>query len=83
MKQKLVNAGVFTKKRGVNEYVIDFSERKDAFSFFLAIYKGVITMIALSEMVGVYLPNIFERFGGLESAQDFKEAIAFEANKIK
>lgn len=76
MKQKLVDAGVFTKKKGVNEYVIDFDERYDAIAFFLAIYKGVVTMIALSELCGVYLPNIFERFGGLESARDFKE---FEA----
>lgn len=76
MKTKLVDAGVFTKKPGVNTYVIDFQERPDIISFFLALYKGIVTMIAVSEMFGVYLPNLFERFGGLESGRDFKE---FEA----
>ena len=76
MKTQLVEAGVFKKKPGVKPYVIEFDERHDAIAFFLALYKGVVTMIAVSEMFGIYLPNIFERFGGLESARDFKE---FEA----
>lgn len=76
MKEKLIEAGVLTKKPGVKEYVIDFDERPDVIDFFLALYKGVLNMVSLSEIAGCYLPNIFERFGGLDSARDFKE---FEA----
>lgn len=30
-------------------------------------------MIAISEMCGVYLPNISAQWGGLEAYQDFKD----------
>ncbi len=83
MKDMLITEGVLTKKPGVREYVIDFEERQDALLFFTEIYKGVVMMITLSEMFGVYLPNMFERFGGLESAQDFKEFEAKPKPKIK
>ena len=58
LKKILIDGEILVKEPGVNVFEIDFEERPDIMQTFFAMYKGIVTMIALSEMFGVYLPNI-------------------------
>jgi hypothetical protein len=58
LKTILIDGGILVKEPGVNVFEIDFDERPDIMLTFFSMYKGIVTMIALSEMFGVYLPNI-------------------------
>lgn len=73
LKKILIDGGILVKEASVNVFEIDFDERPDIMATFFAMYKGVVTMIALSAMFDVYLPNISAQWGGLEAWQDFKE----------
>lgn len=73
LKKILIDGEILVKEASVNVFEIDFDERPDIMATFFAMYKGVVTMIALSAMFDVYLPNISAQWGGLEAWQDFKE----------
>ncbi len=73
IREKLIDAKLLIPRPWVNLYEINFDERPDIIATFLSIYKGVVNMIAISEMVGVYLPNITAQWGWLEAYQDFKD----------
>ena len=73
LKKILIDGGILVKEPSVNVFEIDFDERPDIMATFFAMYKGTVTMIALSAMFDVYLPNISAQWGGLEAWQDFKE----------
>lgn len=73
LKKILIEKGVFVKETWVNVFEIDFDERPDVILTFLAMYKGIVNMVALSEMAGTYLPNISAQWGWLEAWNDFKE----------
>lgn len=73
LRTKLIEGGVLVQEKAVNVFEIDFEQRPDVVATFLSLYKGVVNMVALSEICGVYLPNIGAQWGGLEAYQDFKE----------
>jgi hypothetical protein len=58
LKKILIDGEILVKEPAVNVFEIDFDERPDIMQTFFAMYKGVVTMIALSAMFDVYLPNI-------------------------
>lgn len=73
MRERLIASKILKTRPGVKIVTIDFEERPDVVATFLSLYKGVVNMIAISELCGVYLPNISAQWGGLEAYQDFKE----------
>jgi len=63
MRKILIDGEILVKESGVNVFEIDFDERPDIMLTFFAMYKGVVTMIALSAMFDIYLPNISAQWG--------------------
>lgn len=50
LKKILIDGGILEREKAVNIFEIDFEERPDIILTFLAMYKGILIMIALSEM---------------------------------
>lgn len=63
LKKILIDGGILIKESAVNIFEIDFDERPDIMATFFAMYKGIVTMIALSSMYDIYLPNISAQWG--------------------